>query len=149
MFFNSQRRRAGVDSSVSNMNEDWKHMFGSGSSKSPSDKTKKSEKADEQTLSLPPAPLQQSVDSQYEHISPARVEASGDIVPAPCNLLRTSLIQRRAALYKSDAMRDDAHLFLDNDHRPAPAGWRPRGVLVAHLHEHRTAVNRIRVRSFA
>ena len=26
-----------------------------------------------------------------------------------------------------------------------PAGWRPKGLLVAHLHEHKSAVNRIQV----
>ena len=29
--------------------------------------------------------------------------------------------------------------------RPVVAGWRPQGLLVAHLHEHRGAVNRVRV----
>ncbi|NXG01999.1 PI3R4 kinase, partial [Sakesphorus luctuosus] len=29
--------------------------------------------------------------------------------------------------------------------KPPPPGWRPKGLLVAHLHEHKSAVNRIRV----
>ena len=143
----NQRKRVGVESSISNMNEDWKYMFGSTNSDKRS--TEKAKKVDDpQTLAPPPVPLQRSVDSQYEHIAATPVQPGGgkeNLVPARCNVNLTSLINRRAALYKADAMREDAHLCADINSRPAPSSWRPRGVLVAHLHEHRTCVNRIRV----
>lgn len=33
--------------------------------------------------------------------------------------------------------------FIKKGSRLLPSGWRPRGVPVAHLHEHRAAVNRL------
>lgn len=41
-----------------------------------------------------------------------------------------------------------AKLMMDNaewESKPPPPGWRPKGLLVAHLHEHKGPVNRIRV----
>ncbi|KAH3825425.1 hypothetical protein DPMN_127300 [Dreissena polymorpha] len=31
------------------------------------------------------------------------------------------------------------------ENRPPPSNWRPRGLLVAHLHEHRGPINRLAV----
>jgi len=47
--------------------------------------------------------------------------------------------------YSSDhavaELMDSSASWLDSDRR-LPASWRPKGLLVAHLHEHRGAVNR-------
>ncbi|KAJ0000653.1 hypothetical protein NQD34_012495 [Periophthalmus magnuspinnatus] len=48
---------------------------------------------------------------------------------------------------QSSAERMAKHLLesAEWESRPPPPGWHPKGLLVAHLHEHKAAVNRIRV----
>ena len=79
--------------------------------------------------------------------SPRNVNASPQLKTkyASCKLNLRQLIYHKKAQYSDDQVTRD---LLDNtvwESRPPPAGWKPKGLLVAHLHEHRGAVNRIQV----
>ncbi|XP_033210037.1 phosphoinositide 3-kinase regulatory subunit 4 isoform X2 [Belonocnema kinseyi] len=64
---------------------------------------------------------------------------------APCRLELKELMYRKqnqhAAALRARHWADN--IAWQNGSRLLPNGWRPRGVLVAHLHEHRAAVNRL------
>lgn len=62
-----------------------------------------------------------------------------------CKASLGQLLYHRRTLFTGDRIVRD---LLENtvwESRPPPAGWKPRGLLVAHLHEHRGAVNRVKV----
>ena len=61
---------------------------------------------------------------------------------AACKLELRNLVVKKRDQHSSDQMTKD---LLDNaawENRPPPPNWRRRGQLVAHLHEHKGAVNR-------
>lgn len=144
-----------ADSLAGNMNDDWKSMFGSSVAE------KSIRAAGKGVASGTDAALHYSTDSQYEHLSStlstdtplpggergsqtrsgAGEQAdSVQLVEAPCKAKLRQLV-----LHKKQR-HDDRYMPVERgDNRPLPAGWKPKGILVAHLHEHRAAVNRIRV----
>ena len=74
--------------------------------------------------------------------SPARYQPKY----ASCQVNLRQLVYHKKAQHSDDQVTRD---LLDNtvwESRPPPAGWKPKGLLVAHLHEHRGAVNRIQVK---
>ncbi|KAK7880406.1 hypothetical protein WMY93_032961, partial [Mugilogobius chulae] len=114
----------------STMNEEWKSMFGSQeptSSATPSEPQKRS--------SVPPSvPVVQSWSgSGFQR----RVHS--------CRSDLQTLVQLKRE--QSSAERMTKHLLesAEWESRPPPPGWHPKGLLVAHLHEHKAAVNRIKV----
>jgi len=64
---------------------------------------------------------------------------------APCRRDHRDLLVKKMDQFCSDRavaeLMDSTASWLDSDRR-LPATWRPKGLLVAHLHEHRGAVNR-------
>lgn len=64
---------------------------------------------------------------------------------APCRLELRQLTYRKqeqhAAALRAQHWADN--IAWQNGSRLLPNGWRPRGALVAHLHEHRAAINRL------
>ncbi|MEQ2192597.1 phosphoinositide-3-kinase, regulatory subunit 4, partial [Xenoophorus captivus] len=98
------------------MNEEWKSMFGS---------------------QEPPAtqPATQSV-------------ASGPAYQRRINTCRAELqqlVQQKREQCSAERMAKQMMESAEWESRPPPPGWHPKGLLVAHLHEHKAAVNRIRV----
>ncbi|XP_051157774.1 phosphoinositide 3-kinase regulatory subunit 4 isoform X2 [Leptopilina boulardi] len=64
---------------------------------------------------------------------------------APCRLELRQLTYRKQEQYAA-ALRAQHwadNIAWQNGSRLLPNGWRPRGALVAHLHEHRAAINRL------
>ena len=49
--------------------------------------------------------------------------------------LDTLIQKKRQEFYINSKKRASVYKSISNDRNPAP-GWKPRGVLVAHLHEH-------------
>ncbi|XP_072316340.1 phosphoinositide 3-kinase regulatory subunit 4 [Eucyclogobius newberryi] len=115
----------------STLNEEWKSMFGSqeptAASALPSESQKRS--------SVPPSvPLVQSWSGPgfLRQVHSCRSDLQ-------------TLVQLKRE--QSSAERMAKHLMesAEWESRPPPPGWHPKGLLVAHLHEHKAAVNRIRV----
>ena len=61
---------------------------------------------------------------------------------APCKLELHKLVVKKREQFAADQMTKDVLDSAAWENRPPPANWKPKGQLVAHLHEHRGAVNR-------
>ncbi|XP_032813676.2 phosphoinositide 3-kinase regulatory subunit 4 [Petromyzon marinus] len=73
--------------------------------------------------------------------------AAGGYQPrhAPCRAELAQLLKQRREQHSQDHALQGLIDRVEWESRPPPPGWRPKGLLVAHLHEHRGAVNRIGV----
>jgi len=64
---------------------------------------------------------------------------------APCRRDHRDLLVKKVDQYRSDCsvaeLMESSASWLESNRR-LPVTWRPKGLLVAHLHEHRGAVNR-------
>lgn len=136
----------------STMNEEWKSMFGS--------------------QEPPPVQVSTATDGPPAHVKKAAASATGaaaSSAAAPAASVLQSVVagggvgsahQRRANTCRAElqqlvqqkreqcsAERMAKHMMesAEWESRPPPPGWHPKGLLVAHLHEHKAAVNRIRV----
>lgn len=61
---------------------------------------------------------------------------------AVCKLDLRNLVYKRREQYAADVLSKDLLEGIAWDSRPPPTNWRPKGMLVAHMQEHRAAVNR-------
>uniref|UniRef100_A0A8C5CZV5 non-specific serine/threonine protein kinase n=1 Tax=Gadus morhua TaxID=8049 RepID=A0A8C5CZV5_GADMO len=62
-----------------------------------------------------------------------------------CKAELQQLVQQKREQCSAERMAKQMMESAEWESRPPPPGWHPKGLLVAHLHEHRAAVNRIRV----
>ncbi|XP_068178962.1 phosphoinositide 3-kinase regulatory subunit 4 [Antennarius striatus] len=119
------------------MNEEWKSMFGS------------QEPPSAQVATAPDGPSSQARKASTVP-APAVLQsmASGPAYQRRVNTCRAELQQLvQQKREQCSAERMAKHLMESNEweSRPPPPGWHPRGLLVAHLHEHKAAVTRVRV----
>uniref|UniRef100_A0A8C9LAA3 Phosphoinositide 3-kinase regulatory subunit 4 n=1 Tax=Pavo cristatus TaxID=9049 RepID=A0A8C9LAA3_PAVCR len=62
-----------------------------------------------------------------------------------CKTELQQLIQQKREQCNAERIAKQMMENAEWESKPPPPGWRPKGLLVAHLHEHKSAVNRIRV----
>uniref|UniRef100_A0A8C5TJ35 Phosphoinositide 3-kinase regulatory subunit 4 n=1 Tax=Malurus cyaneus samueli TaxID=2593467 RepID=A0A8C5TJ35_9PASS len=62
-----------------------------------------------------------------------------------CKTELQQLIQQKREQCNAERLAKQMMENAEWESKPPPPGWRPKGLLVAHLHEHKAAVNRIRV----
>ncbi|NXG24902.1 PI3R4 kinase, partial [Grallaria varia] len=62
-----------------------------------------------------------------------------------CKTDLQQLIQQKREQCNAERLAKQMMENAEWESKPPPPGWRPKGLLVAHLHEHKSAVNRIRV----
>ncbi|KAJ8290827.1 hypothetical protein GJAV_G00018030 [Gymnothorax javanicus] len=62
-----------------------------------------------------------------------------------CKMELQQLVQQKREQCNAERMAKQMMESAEWESRPPPPGWHPKGLLVAHLHEHKSAVNRIRV----
>uniref|UniRef100_A0A8C9TIV1 non-specific serine/threonine protein kinase n=1 Tax=Scleropages formosus TaxID=113540 RepID=A0A8C9TIV1_SCLFO len=62
-----------------------------------------------------------------------------------CKTELQQLVQQKREQCTAERMAKQMMESTEWESRPPPPGWHPKGLLVAHLHEHKSAVNRIRV----
>uniref|UniRef100_A0A8C1A371 non-specific serine/threonine protein kinase n=2 Tax=Cyprinus carpio TaxID=7962 RepID=A0A8C1A371_CYPCA len=131
----------------SNLNEEWKSMFGSldppSSAQTPSTVPNvliPSSGGDgamqpRKTTALPTVQVVQSVTgaSTYQR----RITT--------CKAELQQLVQQKREQCNAERMTKQMMESAEWESKPPPPGWHPKGLLVAHLHEHKSAVNRIRV----
>ncbi|KAM9723786.1 LOW QUALITY PROTEIN: phosphoinositide 3-kinase regulatory subunit 4 [Menidia menidia] len=118
----------------STMNEEWKSMFGS--------------------QEPPAAQVATAADGASRKAAAAPVApamAAAGLGPAHQRKLNTcraelqQLLQQKREQCSAERMAKHMMESAEWESRPPPPGWHPKGLLVAHLHEHKAAVNRIRV----
>ncbi|GIY06608.1 phosphoinositide 3-kinase regulatory subunit 4 [Caerostris extrusa] len=149
------KKKTGVDSV---MNEEWQHMFANTDSKAPSSPKLQHQNSDN-SLSSSSKMLAygKSTDESLEiitamdgKISPNQLSVIEDLKPnhcAPCRDELYALIHKKQEEYESDEI---ARLASEPEYKEEkPLSKKnikiPSGHLIAHLHEHRGAVNRIQV----
>ncbi|XP_067261239.1 phosphoinositide 3-kinase regulatory subunit 4 isoform X3 [Chanodichthys erythropterus] len=123
----------------SNLNEEWKSMFGSldppSSAATPSTVPEAGSVQPRKTTALPTIQVVQSVTgaSTYQR----RITT--------CKAELQQLVQQKREQCNAERMAKQMMESAEWESRPPLPGWHPKGLLVAHLHEHKSAVNRIRV----
>ncbi|XP_039281879.1 phosphoinositide 3-kinase regulatory subunit 4 isoform X2 [Nilaparvata lugens] len=135
----SLNRRAVDDTTSLNsgMNEEWRHMFGA---------------ADPGSMPKFTDNQAKIISSSDNHTSPQRsMEIDYSMQErsfiqyrcAPCRLELRQLVERKQEMH--DTIVRNREWAEHEAWTPAlpPPGWRLRGALVAHLHEHKAAVNRL------
>ncbi|TRZ03104.1 hypothetical protein DNTS_029893 [Danionella cerebrum] len=123
----------------SNLNEEWKSMFGSldppSSASTPSTIPESGAVQSRKNTVLPNIQVVQSVSgvSTYQR----RITT--------CKAELQQLVQQKREQCNAERMAKQMMEGAEWESRPPLPGWHPKGLLVAHLHEHKSAVNRIRV----
>ncbi|XP_032556489.1 phosphoinositide 3-kinase regulatory subunit 4 [Chiroxiphia lanceolata] len=153
----------------SNVNEEWKSMFGSleptnisqpiskghGQTTDPeaiqAGKPLRSESSAGICATLSSSP-QASDGTVVQPRKPAMQALSSTASPSAHQLRITTcktelqqLIQQKREQCNAERLAKQMMENAEWESKPPPPGWRPKGLLVAHLHEHKSAVNRIRV----
>ncbi|KAK9511150.1 hypothetical protein O3M35_005765 [Rhynocoris fuscipes] len=127
-------RRGGDEFSSlsSNMNEEWKHMFGTVDSIA-----KTGDKPQPASWEPPPA-TQQSVDIEYSLQERSYIQYRC----APCRLELRKLLKHRERLHGALLKGRE---WRESGFRPplTPPGWRLRPALVSHLHGHSGPISRL------
>uniref|UniRef100_A0A8B9K8S7 non-specific serine/threonine protein kinase n=1 Tax=Astyanax mexicanus TaxID=7994 RepID=A0A8B9K8S7_ASTMX len=112
----------------SNLNEEWKSMFGSLDPPSAATQPRK----------VTAAPAVQVVQSMTGASTYQRRVTT-------CKAELQQLVQQKREQCNAERMAKQMMESAEWESRPPLPGWHPKGLLVAHLHEHKSAVNRIRV----
>ncbi|NWU09951.1 PI3R4 kinase, partial [Cephalopterus ornatus] len=153
----------------SNVNEEWKSMFGSleptnisqpiskghGQTTDPeaiqTGKPLRSESSAGICATLSSSP-QASDGTVVQPRKPTMQALSSTASPSAHQLRITTcktelqqLIQQKREQCNAERLAKQMMENAEWESKPPPPGWRPKGLLVAHLHEHKSAVNRIRV----
>uniref|UniRef100_A0A9L0ID05 non-specific serine/threonine protein kinase n=1 Tax=Equus asinus TaxID=9793 RepID=A0A9L0ID05_EQUAS len=149
----------------SNVNEEWKSMFGSleppnipqalpkGSDQEviQTGKPPRSESSAGICVPLSTSPQIPEV-TNVQNRKPTIQVLSSTILPSTyqirittCKTELQQLIQQKREQCNAERIAKQMMENAEWESKPPPPGWRPKGLLVAHLHEHKSAVNRIRV----
>ncbi|XP_040818967.1 phosphoinositide 3-kinase regulatory subunit 4 isoform X3 [Ochotona curzoniae] len=149
----------------SNINEEWKSMFGS---LEPPNISQALPKASDQEVIQPGKPPRSESSAglggplstspqiaegiNVQNKKPGIQVLSSTIVPSAYQIRMTSckselqqLVQQKREQCAAERIAKQMMENAEWESKPPPPGWRPKGLLVAHLHEHKSAVNRIRV----
>uniref|UniRef100_A0A673I8U3 non-specific serine/threonine protein kinase n=1 Tax=Sinocyclocheilus rhinocerous TaxID=307959 RepID=A0A673I8U3_9TELE len=153
----------------SNLNEEWKSMFGSldppSLAQTPSTvpnvlvpsgggepngtlagECLRSESSS-QPLNLPHVPSSAQVDPlpTIQVVQSVTGASTYQRRITTCKAELQQLVQQKREQCSAERMAKQMMESAEWESRPPPPGWHPKGLLVAHLHEHKSAVNRIRV----
>ncbi|XP_052760753.1 phosphoinositide 3-kinase regulatory subunit 4-like [Mya arenaria] len=158
---NSRRKKKspGPETQSKNMNPEWKSMFGSTSSLGSSPRSKTPYKPETSAVRpVTPAGSQSSSTGSLVAVSQLSIDSSMRSLGigkgekqaqqtryAQCKWELRDLVKKRRGQYSADLATRDLLEGIAWESRPPPSNWKPRGLLVAHLHEHRGPVNRLSV----
>lgn len=168
-----KKKQQTIDSlSSSTMNPEWKSMFGSSDSGSTTDSPKSKslprvDMQDKKSTSTTSLASQGSSNSgSFVTMSQGQISIpegtlnrgtigsiTQDMNKAlstrynPCKIELRNLVHKQRERYHEDILSKD--LLIDDmspwESQPPLSNWRPKGLLIAHLHEHRGSINRIQV----
>uniref|UniRef100_A0A672Q356 non-specific serine/threonine protein kinase n=1 Tax=Sinocyclocheilus grahami TaxID=75366 RepID=A0A672Q356_SINGR len=153
----------------SNLNEEWKSMFGSldppSLAQTPSTvpnvlvpsgggepngtlaRERLRSESSSQPLNLPHVPSSAQVDPlpTIQVLQSVTGASTYQRRITTCKAELQQLVQQKREQCSAERMAKQMMESAEWESRPPPPGWHPKGLLVAHLHEHKSAVNRIRV----
>ncbi|XP_015423554.1 PREDICTED: phosphoinositide 3-kinase regulatory subunit 4 [Myotis davidii] len=149
----------------SNVNEEWKSMFGSleppaipqalpkGSDQEVIQTGKPSRSESSAGICVPLSTSPQVPEVTHAQSRKPTIQVlSSTILPSTyqirittCKTELQQLIQQKREQCNAERIAKQMMENAEWESKPPPPGWRPKGLLVAHLHEHKSAVNRIRV----
>ncbi|KAK1332446.1 hypothetical protein QTO34_007123 [Cnephaeus nilssonii] len=149
----------------SNVNEEWKSMFGSlepptipqalpkGSDQEVIQTGKPSRSESSAGICVPLSTSPQLPEVTHAQSRKPTIQVlSSTILPSTyqirittCKTELQQLIQQKREQCNAERIAKQMMENAEWESKPPPPGWRPKGLLVAHLHEHKSAVNRIRV----
>ncbi|XP_077998060.1 phosphoinositide 3-kinase regulatory subunit 4-like [Glandiceps talaboti] len=87
------------------------------------------------------SPLKKTFEVKHMENKPVQLQARF----AGCKLELRKLVHKKREQYMHDAATKTLIEDAIFESKPPPPGWKPKGLLVAHLHEHKAAINRISV----
>ncbi|KAJ8371484.1 hypothetical protein AAFF_G00308020 [Aldrovandia affinis] len=157
----------------SNMNEEWKSMFGSWTPSAaptprwyltllrPGGDPEGTQPGKGQRSDSCPIPHLHHVPSSVQVAEGVGAQARRAVLPVlqaagggastqqrrlnSCRAELQQLVQQKREQCTAERLAKHMMESAEWESRPPPPGWHPKGLLVAHLHEHKSAVNRIRV----
>ncbi|XP_051922642.1 phosphoinositide 3-kinase regulatory subunit 4 [Hippocampus zosterae] len=136
-------KRARKHTKQDSMNEEWKSMFGS------QEPATSATVASAQANTVPDGPSSQSrKNAAAPALAVQQSVTSGLAYQRRLNTCKAELqqlVQQKRDQCSAERMAKQMMESAEWESRPPPPGWHPKGLLVAHLHEHKAAVNRIRV----
>ncbi|KAM9322734.1 phosphoinositide 3-kinase regulatory subunit 4 isoform 2-T2 [Pholidichthys leucotaenia] len=141
------RKHAKQDST---MNEEWKSMFGSQDPPPAQPVTTVTVcvlRFDWQTVDGP-SQIRKTAVTAVPSLPVLQSVSNGTAYQRRINTCRAELqqlVQQKREQCSAERMAKHMMENAEWESRPPPPGWRPKGLLVAHLHEHKAAVNRIKV----
>ncbi|XP_076800524.1 phosphoinositide 3-kinase regulatory subunit 4-like [Clavelina lepadiformis] len=124
------------------MNEEWKAMFGSDTSKLTTAPLTKKSSASNLTISM--SQLESNA-PQLGYTPPETKQSSLQCKYASCKLDLRALVHHKRDLYKVDVKQRELENNADNSGVNLTTEWQPLGILVAHMKEHRGPIHRIAV----
>uniref|UniRef100_A0A452ISI4 Phosphoinositide 3-kinase regulatory subunit 4 n=1 Tax=Gopherus agassizii TaxID=38772 RepID=A0A452ISI4_9SAUR len=150
-----------------NVNEEWKSMFGSLEPSNISQPIPKGQSADQEAAQTGKPLRSESAAGICANLSSSPQATDGTVVQTrkptiqvlsstaspstyqlritTCRTELQQLVQQKREQCNAERMAKQMMENAEWESKPPPTGWRPKGLLVAHLHEHKSAVNRIRV----
>uniref|UniRef100_A0A8C3IGJ2 Phosphoinositide 3-kinase regulatory subunit 4 n=1 Tax=Chrysemys picta bellii TaxID=8478 RepID=A0A8C3IGJ2_CHRPI len=150
-----------------NVNEEWKSMFGSLEPSNISQPIPKGQSADQEAAQTGKPLRSESAAGICANLSSSPQATDGTVVQTrkptiqvlsstaspstyqlritTCKTELQQLVQQKREQCNAERMAKQMMENAEWESKPPPTGWRPKGLLVAHLHEHKSAVNRIRV----
>ncbi|KAK3104962.1 hypothetical protein FSP39_014143 [Pinctada imbricata] len=137
--------------SFSYQNAEWKSMFGStesepsSTSDSKSKPLQRSDTIEKKSNTEKPMSSSNSSSSTGSFVTMTAGQITPEARYHPCKLELRNLVHKKRDLYSVDLLTKDLFENIAWESRPPPSNWKPKGILVAHLQEHRAAVNRIQV----
>ncbi|XP_013910839.1 PREDICTED: phosphoinositide 3-kinase regulatory subunit 4 [Thamnophis sirtalis] len=153
----------------SNVNEEWKSMFGSLEPSSIQQPLSKGyvQTSDQEAIQIgkplrsessagicvPLSSSPQAADGQAIQVRKPIIQVISSVISPSTYQLRITtcktelqqLIQQKREQCNAERIAKQMMENAEWETKPPPPGWHPKGLLVAHLHEHKSAVNRIRV----
>ncbi|EMP31558.1 Phosphoinositide 3-kinase regulatory subunit 4 [Chelonia mydas] len=150
-----------------NVNEEWKSMFGSLEPSNISQPIPKGQSTDQEAAQTGKPLRSESAAGICANLSSSPQATDGTVVQTrkptiqvlsstaspstyqlritTCKTELQQLVQQKREQCNAERMAKQMMENAEWESKPPPTGWRPKGLLVAHLHEHKSAVNRIRV----
>ncbi|GBN01215.1 Phosphoinositide 3-kinase regulatory subunit 4 [Araneus ventricosus] len=151
----TSKKKSGIDSPI--MNEEWQHMFATSDPKGPPSPKLPHQNSDNSLSSSSKVLISgKSADESLEiiavdgKISPLQLSVIEDIKPnhcAPCREELEALIHKKQEEWVNDEIARAASEIEFKEEKPVSKKniKIPSGHLIAHLHEHKGAVNKIQV----
>eukprot|EP00058_Branchiostoma_floridae_P025412 XP_002610902.1 hypothetical protein BRAFLDRAFT_115340 [Branchiostoma floridae] len=150
---NRQARWETLNICAKHSNEEWQSMFGSSSSEPkslPAQTVKPAFQPDplSQSLNQPIAASQGAAQPTHQFVSLSLSKLVLFLLTvrhATCKMELRRLVQHKREQFAADMAKKTLMETSVWETKSPPLGWRPKGQLVAHLHEHKASVNRISV----